>query len=87
MNISLNGKAKDDPSLTLSIDMQWDLTKYNPETKSDETWDAMTAGYKSKKHRLSEWLTDGGALLREEVDTGIEHSLKNAFADLPRMAR
>jgi hypothetical protein len=87
MNISLNGKAKDDPSLTLSIDMQWDLTKYNPETKSDETWNAMTAGYKSKKHRLSEWLTDRGALLRAEVDTGIEHSLKNAFADLPRMAR
>jgi len=87
MNLSLNGKAEDDPLLTLNIDMQWDLTKYNPETKIDETWDAMTASYESRKHRLSEWLSDGGALLRAEVDAGIEYSLKNAFIDLPRMAR
>jgi hypothetical protein len=87
MNISLNGKAEDDPLLTLNINMQWDLTKYNHETKNDETWDAMIANYESRKHRLSEWLSDGGALLRTEVDTGIEYSLKNAFTDLPRMAR
>lgn len=87
MNVSLTGKAEDDPLLTLNIDMQWNLTKYNVETKSDETWDAMTANYESRKHRLSEWLSDGGALLKAEVDTGIEYSLKNAFTDLPRMVR
>ena len=83
MNITLNGKADDDPVLTLHIDMQWDLTKYNPETRSDEAWDSKTATYKTKKRRLSEWLADGGVLLRKEVDTGIDHSLNNAFTDLP----
>ena len=83
MNITLNGKANDDPVLTLHIDMQWDLTKYNPETRSDEAWDSKTATYKTKKRRLSEWLADGGVLLRKEVDTGIDHSLNNAFNDLP----
>lgn len=87
MNIALNGKAKDDPVLTLYIDMQWDLNKYNPETGNDEAWDAMTASYKSKKRRLSEWLADGGALLRKEVETGIDHSLDYTFTDLPRIAQ
>lgn len=87
LNISLNGKANDDPVLTLHIDMQWDLTKYNPEAPNDEAWDSMTASYKSKKRRLSEWLADGGVSLRKEVETGIDYSLNNAFTDLPRMAR
>ena len=87
MKITLDGKAKDDPVLSLHIDMQWDLTIYNPETRNDEAWDSKTATYKTKKRRLSEWLADGGVLLREEVDTGIDHSLNSAFTDLPGMVR
>jgi len=70
MNVSLNGKAKDDPNLILSIVMHWALTKYDPDTQTDEVWDAMSAAYESKQHRLSEWLTDGGALLKGEVIRG-----------------
>jgi hypothetical protein len=87
LNISLNGKAKEDPYLSLNINMQWDLTKYNPEAKKDEAWDAMTASYKSKKRRLSEWLADGGGLLKAEMDTGIEYTIEKAFSNLPRMAK
>ena len=87
MNVSLNGKAKDDPKVILNVVMQWTLTKYNPETQNDEVWDAMSASYESDKHRLSEWLAYDGALLMAEVDTGIENSLTNAFSDLPRMTQ
>ena len=87
MSVSLSGKAKDDPNVILNVDMQWVLSKYNPETRSDEVWDAMTASYESKKYLLSGWLADDGALLRTEVDKGIENSLANAFSDLPRMSQ
>ena len=87
MNVSLNGKAKDDPKVILNVVMQWTLTKYNPETQNDEVWDAMSASYESDKRRLSEWLAYDGALLMAEVDTGIENSLTNAFSDLPRMTQ
>jgi len=87
MSVSLNGKAKDDPNLILSIVMQWALTKYDPDTQTDEIWDAMSASYVSKQHQLSEWLTGDGALLKEKVNTGIGESLTDAFSDLPRMVR
>jgi hypothetical protein len=87
MSVSLNGKAENDPNVRLNVSMQWVLTKYNPETQKDEAWDAMTASYRSEQHTLSEWLTDSGAQLMAEVDTGIQHSLTNAFSDLPGMAQ
>jgi hypothetical protein len=87
MSVSLNGKAKDDPNLILSIVMQWALTKYDPDTHADEVWDAMSASYESNQHQLSEWLAVDGTLLKEEVNTGIGQSLTHAFSDLPRMAR
>ncbi len=87
MSVSLNGKAENNPNVRLNVSMQWVLTKYNPETQNDEAWDAMTASYKSEQHLLSEWLTDSGALLMAEVDTGIQYSLTDAFSDLPSMAQ
>ena len=85
MNVSLSGKAKEDPNVILNVDMQWSLTKYIPETQSDEVWDVMRSSYESKRHRLSEWLAEDGALLQTEVDRGIEHSLTNSFSGLPGM--
>ena len=87
MRVWLSGKAKDDPEVVLNVDMQWDLTKYNPETQSDEVWDAMLSSYESKRHRLSEWLAENGALLQTEVDRGIEHTLTNSFSELPGMTQ
>jgi hypothetical protein len=67
--------------------MQWNLTKFNAKTHNDETWDVMSTRYESKKHQLSEWLADDGALLKTEVDTGITKSMTSAFSDLSPMTR
>jgi len=87
MSVSLNGKAENNPNLRLNITMQWVLTKYNPDNKEDEAWDAMAASYRSEQHPLSEWLADNGAQLMAEVDTGIQDSLTNAFSNLPGMSQ
>lgn len=86
MSVSMNGKAMEDPKLILKIDARWAITKYNPETGEDEVWDAMSATYQSKKHRLSKWLADDGRLLRSEANTGLGEVLTYAFSDLPKMA-
>lgn len=87
MSVSLNGKAENDPNVSLNVSMQWVLTKYNPETQKDEAWDSMTASYRSEQYPLSEWLADSGVQLMAEVDTGIQHSLTYSFSDLPNMAQ
>jgi len=33
-------------------------------------------------HQVSEWLADEGALLKAQVNEGLEESLTNAFSDL-----
>ena len=87
MNVSLSGKAKDDPKVVLNVNMQWSLTKFNHETQSDEVWDAIASSYESKQHRLSEWLAEGGVLLQAEIDRGIEHTLTNSFSEIPGMTQ
>ncbi len=85
MSVSLSGKAEDDPRLFIDMGMQWALTRYNLETQNDEVWDEMSSTYASGQRHLSEWLDDDGALLKAEVNRGIEESMTNAFSDLPRM--
>lgn len=87
MNVSLKGKAKEDPKISLSIGMQWSVTRYNQETQKDEIWDAWPADYESKKFRLSKWLDNDAALLKAEMDKGIQQTLDSSFSKLPQMAR
>ncbi len=87
MSLSLDAKEKHDQTVVLNIGMQWALTKYDPVTRNDQVWDAMSASYRSRERRLSEWLNDNGALLKAEVDSGLEKSLSEAFSDLPSMAQ
>ena len=87
MSLSLDGEAKEDQTVLLKFGMQWTLTKFDPTTRNDQVWDAMSAGYQSSERRLSEWLDDNGALLKSEVESALEKSLTDAFSDLPSMAQ
>jgi hypothetical protein len=87
LSIIVSGKAKENPKLTLTVAMQWSLTKYNSETKSDEIWDAWEYSYESKRLRLSKWLADDGARLKRELDKGLGSVMASTFVDLPRMSR
>jgi hypothetical protein len=87
MVVTLTGKAADDPKVSVAIGMQWTLTKYDAETQNDDIWDAWSVSHESKKRRLSKWLDDDGALLKAELDTGIDKALSAAFSEMPSMAK
>ena len=82
LRVLFAGKAEDDPRITLTVHTQWTLTKYDAATNLNGNWDVLTGNYESKKHLLSEWLADDGALLKARVDEGLEVSLTHAFSDL-----
>jgi len=86
-SVSLNGKAKDDPRLSLHIGMTWNLTAYNPEEHIDEAREALSGHYVSREYPLSRWLADDGALLKTELATGLDAALDAAFAGLPNLPR
>ena len=76
------GKAKNDPKNALIVHTQWAIKRYYSSTNLKSNWDVLTGDYKSQKHRLSEWLYEGGSLLMSEVDKGLDESLINAFSNL-----
>lgn len=80
--VKLEGKAENDPDVALSIYAQWSLRKYDPETNLNPDWDVHEGKYKSKKYELSEWLADDGALLKSQLDSGLESSFNDAFVAL-----
>jgi len=80
--VQLDGKAKNDPKVALSIYVQWSLRKYDAVTNLNPDWDVHEGKYESKKYALSEWLTDDGALLKSHLDKGLESSFNSAFAAL-----
>lgn len=82
LRVLLAGKAKDDPRVTLTVRTQWTLTKYDASANLNSTWDTLAGRYVSKKHPLTEWLADEGALLKTQVNGGLEDSLNRAFSDL-----
>jgi hypothetical protein len=82
LRVLLAGKAKDDPRVTLTVHTQWTLTKYDASSNLNSTWDVLKGSYVSKKHLFSEWLADEGALLKTQVNEGLDDSLNSAFSDL-----
>ena len=82
LRVLFAGKAENDPRVTLTVHSQWTLTRYDAATNPNNAWDVLAGGYESKKHPLSEWLADEGALLKAQVNEGLEESLTNAFSDL-----
>jgi len=82
LSVLFAGKAENDPRVTLTVQTQWTLTKYDASTNLNSTWDILAGSYVSKKHPLSEWLADEGALLKTQVNEGLEDSLNSAFSDL-----
>ena len=80
--VQMEGKAKNDPKVALSIYVQWSLRKYDPVTNLNPDWDVLEGKYESKKYKLSEWLADDGALLKRHLDNGLESSFNRAFAAL-----
>ena len=80
--VVLAGKAKDDPRLTLSVRTQWALTTYDASANLNNTSGIHAGSYESNKHPLSEWLAGEGALLRSQLDKGLEESLTSAFESL-----
>ena len=81
-HMQLEGKAENDPNLSLSIFTQWLLKRYDSSTGITDDWDIVEGNYQSEKYELSVWLADNGALLRSHVNDGIESSFKNAFSAL-----
>jgi hypothetical protein len=82
LRVLFAGKAKDDPRVTLTVHTQWSLTKYDASANLNSTWDILAGSYESKKYPLSKWLADEGALLKTQVNEGLEESLINAFSSL-----
>lgn len=82
LRVEFAGKAENDPKIALIVHTQWALKKYDSSANLNSDWDVLTGDYKSKKHRLSEWLDDDGSLLMSEVDKGLDASLTNAFSSL-----
>ncbi len=62
--------------------MQWALTRDDAPSKTHSTLRVISGGYRSEKYPLSEWLADDGALLKRQVNEGLEASLTDAFSDL-----
>jgi hypothetical protein len=81
-SVQLEGKAENDPKVALSIYTKWSLTKYDASTNANAEWDVLEGNYQSEKYELTEWLSNDGALLRHDLDNGLESSFKNAFAAL-----
>lgn len=82
LRVQLEGKAKNEPKVALSIYSRWSLTKYDPATDTNAEWDLFEGNYKSEKFLLSEWLAEDGALLNNHIDVGLESSFHSAFAAL-----
>jgi hypothetical protein len=80
--VQLEGKAENDPTVALSIYVQWSLRKYDAVTLLNPDWDIVEGKYQSKKYELSEWLADSGALLKNRLDKGLESSFNSAFSAL-----
>ncbi len=82
LRVVLAGKATDEPRVTLAVHTQWTITKYDALSNTDDTCGILSGSYESKKHTLSEWLADEGALLKTHLDDGLEESLTDAFSEL-----
>ena len=82
LGVVLAGKAKKDPRLSLSVRTQWALTTYDASANLSSSRGIYAGIYKSTKHPLSEWLADEGALLRSQLDKGLEEWLTGAFSSL-----
>jgi hypothetical protein len=82
LRVHFEGKAENDPNVTLTVHTRWSLKKYDASTKLSSDWDVQTGTYQSGKYHLSKWLDDDGALLMDQVDEGLEASLTGAFEDL-----
>jgi hypothetical protein len=80
--VQLEGKAENDPKVALSIHARWSLTKYDPSTNANAEWDVLEGKYQSKRYELSDWLSDDGALLKNDLENGLESSFNSAFAGL-----
>lgn len=80
--VQLEGKAENDPKVALSIYAQWSLRKYDSVTMLNPDWDVLEGKYQSDRYELTEWLSNDGELLRNDLDNGLESSFNNAFAGL-----
>ena len=79
LRILLTGVAADDPRVGLTVSTQWKLTKYDAASNRAITWDILSGSYGSKRHPLSEWLVNEGALLKIHVNKGLDESLIGAL--------
>lgn len=80
--VFLAGKAENEPQVGLNIRIEWALTRYDAPSETGSALRVLSGAYQSEKHPLSEWLADDGALLKRQVNEGLEASLTHAFSDL-----